>query len=102
MSSDSDAGKRRAAHAALSFLEDGAVLGVGTGSTVGHFIEELAGCRQRVRGAVSSSNATTARLAAVGIEVLDLNDVDDLGLYVDGADEATAEFLTRIFKVPRS
>lgn len=91
MSPESDAQKRRAAHAALDFLVDGAVIGVGTGSTVGHFIEELAQVRERVRGAVSSSNATTSRLLAAGIQVLDLNDVDDLPVYVDGADEATPE-----------
>lgn len=91
MSSESDAKKRRAAHAALGFLEDGAVIGVGTGSTVGFFVEELAGCRQRVSGAVSSSNATTARLLAVGIPVLDLNDVGEVPVYVDGADEATPQ-----------
>jgi ribose 5-phosphate isomerase A len=91
MSADSDARKRRAARAAIGFLESGAVIGVGTGSTVGHFIDALAEQRERVAGAVSSSNATTARLQAVGIPVLDLNDVGELGLYVDGADEATLE-----------
>jgi ribose 5-phosphate isomerase A len=91
MSVDSDAKKRRAARAALGFLEEGAVIGVGTGSTVGHFIEELAGSQCRVPGAVSSSNATTARLLAAGIPVLDLNDVGELPLYIDGADEATAQ-----------
>jgi ribose 5-phosphate isomerase A len=91
MSADSDARKRRAAQAALAHIEEGAVIGVGTGSTVGFFVEELARHPGRVRAAVSSSNATTARLLAAGIEVLDLNDVDGLGLYVDGADEATPE-----------
>jgi ribose 5-phosphate isomerase A len=89
MSADSDAKKRQAARAALGFLEDGAIIGVGTGSTVGHFIEALAEHPERVGGAVSSSNATSTRLAAAGIPVRDLNDVGDLGLYVDGADEAT-------------
>jgi ribose 5-phosphate isomerase A len=89
MSSDSDAKKRRAAREALDYLPDGAVIGVGTGSTVGHFITELAASGRRVRAAVSSSNATTARLTAVGIEVLDLNDVGEIPVYVDGADEAT-------------
>ena len=81
--------KQRAAEAALDYLVDGAVVGVGTGSTVNYFIEALATVRQRVAAAVSSSEASTRRLAAHGIPVLDLNDTADLGLYVDGADEAT-------------
>jgi ribose 5-phosphate isomerase A len=89
MSAEDDAKKRLAARAALDYLQDDAVIGVGTGSTVNLFIEALIPCRNRVRAAVSSSNATTQRLEAGGIPVLDLNDVDDLGLYVDGADEAT-------------
>jgi len=93
MSAAGDAKKRRAAQAALDYLENGAVIGVGTGSTVNCFIEALtaasAAGRPPVRGAVSSSDATTARLIAAGIEVVDLNDVGDLGLYIDGADEAT-------------
>ncbi len=94
MSAESDAKKQRAARAAVdhlldSGLERGAIIGVGTGSTVNLFIDALAGCRDRIGGAVSSSNATTARLEAIGIKVLDLNDVDTLGFYIDGADEAT-------------
>jgi ribose 5-phosphate isomerase A len=89
VSVESDAQKRSAALAALDYLQDGAVIGVGTGSTVNLFIDALIPCRNRVRAAVSSSNASTARLQASGITVLDLNDVDELGLYVDGADEAT-------------
>jgi ribose 5-phosphate isomerase A len=81
--------KQRAAEAALDYLADGAVVGVGTGSTVNYFIEALATVRQRVAAAVSSSEASTRRLAAHGIPVLDLNETADLGLYVDGADEAT-------------
>jgi ribose 5-phosphate isomerase A len=81
--------KQRAAEAALDYLADGAVIGVGTGSTVNHFIDALAAVRQRVAAAVSSSEASTRRLAAHGIPVLDLNEAGDLGLYVDGADEAT-------------
>jgi ribose 5-phosphate isomerase A len=81
--------KKRAAHAALDYLTDGVVIGVGTGSTVNHFIDALAGIRGRIAGAVSSSEASTARLGATGIEVLDLNSVGSLELYVDGADEAT-------------
>ncbi len=81
--------KQRAAEAALDYLADGAVVGVGTGSTVNYFIDALAAVRQRVAAAVSSSEASTRRLAAHGIPVLDLNETGDLGLYVDGADEAT-------------
>ena len=84
-----DQQKQRAAAAALEYLGDGAVVGVGTGSTVNYFIEALATVRQRVAAAVSSSEASTRRLAAHGIPVLDLNETADLGLYVDGADEAT-------------
>ncbi len=80
--------KQRAAAAALDHLRDGMVLGVGTGSTVNAFIEQLAPWRTRLAGAVSSSEASTARLRALGIPVLDLNEVDGLGVYVDGADEA--------------
>ena len=89
MSAEGDAKKRLAAQAALDYVIDGAVIGVGTGSTVNFFIEALIPYRNRVRAAVSSSNASTERLRAGGIAVLDLNEVDDLGLYVDGADEAT-------------
>jgi ribose 5-phosphate isomerase A len=84
-----DANKRRAAEAALQHIQPGCVLGVGTGSTVRFLIEALAAQPGRIRAAVSSSNASTALLAAAGIPVLDLNDVADLPLYVDGADEAT-------------
>src|SRR5882757_2142419 len=89
MSAEGDAKKRLAAQAALDYVIDGAVIGVGTGSTVNLFIEALIPCRNRVRAAVSSSNVSTQRLIAGGITVLDLNDVTDLGVYVDGADEAT-------------
>jgi ribose 5-phosphate isomerase A len=89
MSAEGDAKKRLAARAALDYVIDGAVIGVGTGSTVNFFIEALIPYRNRVRAAVSSSNASTERLLAGGITVLDLNEVDDLGVYVDGADEAT-------------
>ena len=65
------------------------VIGVGTGSTVDFFIAELASIRDRIEGAVSSSEASTAKLAAAGIRVLDLNSVDELAVYVDGADEIT-------------
>jgi len=94
MPTTSDAKKQRAAQAALARLIDGglpkgAVIGVGTGSTVNFFVEALASCRDRIAAAVSSSNATSARLQAIGIRVLDLNEVEGLEYYVDGADEAT-------------
>lgn len=84
---DSSASKQAAAQAALRFVDDDAVIGVGTGSTVNFFIDALASRRDRIRGAVSSSDASTARLKAAGIEVLDLNRTGDLEVYVDGADE---------------
>ena len=84
-----DEKKRRAAEAALAYVQDGSVIGVGTGSTVNFFIEALAAIRDRVAGAVSSSEASTRRLRKLGIEVLDLNATGEIGVYVDGADEAT-------------
>ncbi len=83
--------KRMAALAALPFIPNEGVIGVGTGSTVNHFIDALAPFAGRIKGAVSSSVASSTRLATVGIPILDLNDVDDLGIYVDGADEATRD-----------
>jgi ribose 5-phosphate isomerase A len=87
--SNADSKKRRAAEAALRHISPDSVLGVGTGSTVRFLIETLAAHPGLVRAAISSSNATTALLDAAGISVLDLNDVTDLPLYIDGADEAT-------------
>jgi len=89
MANDTEAQKKSAALAALALVPPGAILGVGTGSTVNLFIEALAEHPGRVRSAVSSSDASSARLSAAGIEVLDLNDLTELHLYVDGADEAT-------------
>ena len=80
--------KQRVAAAALEYLRDGMVLGVGTGSTVNALLDQLGPWKTRLRGAVSSSEGSTARLRALGIEVLDLNAVPDLGIYIDGADEA--------------
>lgn len=80
-------GKKAAALAALNYLEEGMLVGVGTGSTVNYFIDALASWRDRLQGAVSSSEASTARLRAIGIEVIDLNRAGDLALYIDGADE---------------
>jgi ribose 5-phosphate isomerase A len=84
-----DMKKQRAAEAALEFVRDGAIVGVGTGSTINYFIEGLASLRHRIAGAVSSSVASTQRLEAHGIPVLDLNATGELEVYVDGADEAT-------------
>ena len=81
--------KRRAALAALDYLAEGKSVGIGTGSTVNHFIDALGAWRQRIPGVISSSSASSARLAALGIPSLDLNDVGELDLYFDGADEAT-------------
>ena len=79
--------KQAAAKAAIEYLVDGSIIGVGTGSTVNFFIEELAKVKDRIAGAVSSSEASTRRMQAHGIKVLDLNEVDSMPVYVDGADE---------------
>ena len=81
--------KRAAARAALEFVVPGELVGVGTGSTAGAFIDALAEVKGRIDGAVASSEATAARLAGHGIRVVDLNAAGDLPLYVDGADETT-------------
>ena len=81
--------KKRAAEAAMEFVRDGMTVGIGTGSTVNHFIAALAGWRGRVAGAVSSSEASTRLLRQAGIDVVELNSAGTLELYVDGADEAT-------------
>lgn len=86
---DADSKKKAAALAALEFIEDGMTVGVGTGSTVNHFIAALKNLRHRIAGAVSSSEASARLLREAGIEVVALNDAGDLPLYVDGADEAT-------------
>jgi ribose 5-phosphate isomerase A len=75
------------AKAALAYVPRGQVIGVGTGSTANCFIDELAAIRQHIPAAVASSKATAARLQAIGITVVDLNSVDSLAVYVDGADE---------------
>ena len=81
--------KKAAAYAALKYVEEGAIVGVGTGSTVNYFIDALADIKHNIQGAVSSSEASTERLKAMGIEVFDLNSVDKFDIYVDGADEIT-------------
>ncbi|EKF73132.1 ribose 5-phosphate isomerase [Alcanivorax hongdengensis A-11-3] len=84
---DQDALKKQVAEAALRYVRDDEIIGVGTGSTANHFIDGLATMKGRIRGAVASSDATAARLESHGIKVFSLNDVDQLPLYVDGADE---------------
>jgi ribose 5-phosphate isomerase A len=83
--------KRAAAKAAIEYVRDG-VIGVGTGSTANYFIDELAKVKGRIDGAVASSDATAKRLKDHGIPVFDLNSVDGLDIYVDGADEITEHF----------
>lgn len=82
--------KIEAARAALKYVEDGMTLGVGTGSTINAFIDELAASGKRLEAAVSSSEATTERLEAIGVRVVNLNHTGDLELYIDGADEVDA------------
>lgn len=82
--------KKAAAWAALEFVKEGTVVGVGTGSTVNHFIDALGTVKDTIVGAVSSSDASTEKLKALGIEVYELNDVDSLDVYIDGADEINA------------
>ena len=88
MINEQDARKKRVAAAALRWVQPDSIVGVGTGSTVNFFIDALAPMAKRIR-AVSSSEASTNRLRQLGIEVLNLNQVDELSIYVDGADEAT-------------
>lgn len=73
--------------AALKYVVSGEIVGVGTGSTVNKFIDALATIKEQIKGAVSSSNASTERLKALGIQVFDSNEVDELSVYIDGADE---------------
>jgi len=82
--------KRQAAEKAIDYMTDGSIIGVGTGSTVAFFIDALAKVKDRIEGAVSSSEASTRRLRSHGIEVVDLNHAGSLELYVDGADECDA------------
>jgi len=90
MAAEREANKRRAALAALELVPSGVTIGVGTGSTVNSFIDALAASGGRVQRAVSSSASSSTRLRAAGIEVVDLNDLADLDLYIDGADEANS------------
>jgi len=86
--SNTEQGKKLAAQAAIEYVPAGSVVGVGTGSTVNYFIDELAKIKNRIEGAVSSSEASTQRLRDHGIEVFDLNSVNDVPVYIDGADES--------------
>lgn len=90
MSDKREEQKRLAADRALTYVEDGSVIGVGTGSTVAYFIDALGARRGLIDAAVSSSEQSTTRLKAYGIRVVDLNNVGTLALYVDGADECDA------------
>ena len=83
--------KRLAGEKAIEFVEDGMIVGVGTGSTVAFFIDALGGIKDRIAGAVSSSEQSSERLRGHGIEVLDLNACGPIPLYVDGADECDGE-----------
>jgi ribose 5-phosphate isomerase A len=80
--------KQQVAQAAVAYVKEG-IIGVGTGSTANMFIEELAKVKHKIEGAVASSEATAQRLRGHGIQVFDLNAVDSLDIYVDGADEIT-------------
>jgi ribose 5-phosphate isomerase A len=82
--------KQEVARAAIAYVVDGETIGVGTGSTANFFIDELAKIKDRIKGTVASSEATAARLRAHGIAVFDLNDVTEIAVYIDGADEITA------------
>jgi len=82
--------KRQAAEKAIEYITEGSIIGVGTGSTVAFFIDALSRVKDRIEGAVSSSEASTQRLREHGIEVIDLNHAGPLELYVDGADECDA------------
>ncbi|MBN9422091.1 MAG: ribose 5-phosphate isomerase A [Candidatus Accumulibacter sp. 66-26] len=83
--------KQAVGRAALKYVVEGEIVGVGTGSTANCFIDALAGMKDRIKGAVASSEATRKRLEGHGIPVFDLNDVSDIPVYVDGADEITVE-----------
>ncbi len=80
--------KKQAAYAALDYINTDGIVGVGTGSTVNHFIDALATIKGRIEGAVSSSSVSTERLEQHGIKVFDLNQTNDVAVYVDGADES--------------
>lgn len=82
--------KQAVAISAIDYVIDGEIIGVGTGSTANFFIDELARIKHRIKGTVASSQATAARLAGHGIPVFDLNEVSEIAVYIDGADEINA------------
>ncbi len=86
---DQNAKKKAVAEAAIQYVKPDTIVGVGTGSTVNFFIDALASMKDQIEGAVSSSVASTERMKNLGIEVFDLNSVDQLSVYIDGADEVT-------------
>jgi len=86
---DQNAKKQAVGRAAIKYVESDTIIGVGTGSTVNYFIDALADIKHQIAGAVSSSVASTERLKALSIDVFELNEVDSLSIYVDGADEVT-------------
>ncbi len=79
--------KKAVGWAALDYVTPGTIVGVGTGSTAAHFIDALGSIKHQIDGAVSSSEASTEKLKSLGIQVFDLNEIDSLSVYVDGADE---------------
>lgn len=79
--------KKAVGQAALTYVQPNSIIGVGTGSTVNHFIDALGSIKDQIKAAVSSSEASTARLQQLGIKVVDLNEIDSFDIYVDGADE---------------
>jgi len=86
-----DEKKMLAAKAALDYVQTGTVIGIGTGSTTNHFIDLLAGIEHKIEGTVASSEASAQRIKSHGIPVFDLNGVDAISVYVDGADESNRE-----------
>ena len=82
--------KKAVGWAALQYVQPGTIVGVGTGSTAAHFIDALGTMKGQIEGAVSSSDASTEKLKSLGIHVFDLNEVDSLGIYVDGAEKIIA------------
>ncbi|MFJ7565783.1 ribose-5-phosphate isomerase RpiA [Herminiimonas sp. NPDC097707] len=83
--------KQAVARAAIEYVVPGEIIGVGTGSTANFFIDELGKIKDRIKGAVASSEATAQRLQSHGIAVFDLNEIDAMSVYIDGADEITAQ-----------
>src|SRR3954467_13365679 len=88
---DTNALKKAAAEAALPYVQDDQVVGVGTGSTVNYFIDALASKKGRIKATVASSEASAGRLRALHIPVVELNDTDGCDVYIDGADEVTEQ-----------